>query len=191
MCTLESSEAAHIALERLCEERGGDGLAWRVQWILREALDVDLRINVPQRLAHVGRRQIGRQHEAQTRRRLKIVQPIRARAARVEAALLRRHFLHELLQREEEAKHELVLLFDVAHRHRTRPLPVEEWDALPIEYLGTDSTGESALASARGGAGVRRQAGRECVGANVRASMFLFLLLAKMLGFKKLNKGRL
>ena len=50
-------------------------------------------------------------------------------------ALFGRHLRHELLQREEKAKHQLLVLSDVGGRQGPVPLTVVEADTLLAEYL--------------------------------------------------------
>ena len=59
-----SGQRAYVSLDILRKERTRDGLAGVPQWIFGQILDVNLRIDVPQRLTHVCAIAVSREHEA-------------------------------------------------------------------------------------------------------------------------------
>lgn len=81
------SQRVDIPLERLREERTGDGLPRSPQRVLHQALDIDLGVDVPQGVAHVRRGRVGQHDEAKAGGGLQIVKLVGTRAARIEASI--------------------------------------------------------------------------------------------------------
>eukprot|EP00306_Pavlova_sp_CCMP459_P011861 CAMPEP_0185183786 /NCGR_PEP_ID=MMETSP1140-20130426/2173_1 /TAXON_ID=298111 /ORGANISM="Pavlova sp., Strain CCMP459" /LENGTH=147 /DNA_ID=CAMNT_0027749811 /DNA_START=340 /DNA_END=779 /DNA_ORIENTATION=+ len=125
----EGGVAADEPVHSLKEELVVEGVAYSVHRVFGCVLHVNVAVHEPQRISHIAGVRVRVEHETQARRRLEVVELVLVALARIEAwrCILGRELVDNLLQGEEEAVHELLVLSGAVGIHvGSPPFVVEE-----------------------------------------------------------------